>query len=165
MAQDKRKLGIRILVIAAMILALGAFVVIKIRGGEGPGDDRVTPVSATDDKAILAQCLTDKGAKMDGASWCPHCAQQKKDFGAAFKSVTYVECAIPGDNSQQTQICKDNNIKGYPTWRFADGTEKTGEQTLEDLASAAGCKYGSVTGAAPAVPTNVNVSAGGPLAK
>jgi thiol-disulfide isomerase/thioredoxin len=141
------------LIVAAIVLAVIALAVVKIRSNSSAGtgtnsdskaDGTVTTPSA-DDKVTLAQCLTDHGAKFFGASWCPHCAQQKKDFGAAaMKKVNYIECAVPGDNSQQTQICKDNNIKGYPTWHFADGTEKTGEQTLEDLAKAAGCAYGDV---------------------
>lgn len=148
MAQGKPKITTGTLIVAAVVLIVGGLAIAKMASkpaddGAAQGDNGGT--SASGDKVALAQCLTDKGVKMFGASWCPHCAQQKKDFGtAAFKKVTYVECAVPGDNSQQTQICKDNNIKGYPTWRFADGSEKTGEQTLEDLASAAGCTYGDV---------------------
>ncbi len=153
MAPGKPKISNATLVVAAVVIVLGGLVVAKLasKPAEDTGkQEGGSAASNGDDKVALAQCLTEKGVKMFGASWCPHCAQQKKDFGtAAFKNVAYVECAVPGDNSQQTQICKDNNIKGYPTWRFADGTEKTGEQTLEDLARAAGCSYGDVKAPAP----------------
>src|SRR3989344_3569664 len=33
----------------------------------------------------FAQCLTDNGAKMFGAYWCPHCSDQKKMFGSSWK--------------------------------------------------------------------------------
>jgi len=64
----------------------------------------------------LAKCLTDKGVKMYGAYWCPHCQNQKKAFGDSFQYINYIECA-DGQNGQ-TQICKDNGITGYPTWEF-----------------------------------------------
>src|SRR6266700_8112952 len=41
----------------------------------------------------FAQCLKDRGAKMYGAWWCPHCADQKEMFGFAFQYVNYVECS------------------------------------------------------------------------
>ena len=159
MAQGKLKISTRSLVVAAILVAIVAFAVVKMRGGSSAGtgtDNGGSEVTSNDPKVALAQCLTSKGVKFFGASWCPHCAQQKKSFGSkAMKKVTYVECAVPGNNSLQAQICKDNNIKSYPTWRFPDGTEKTGEQTLEDLASAAGCSYGDVqAGASGTVLTN-----------
>ena len=89
----------------------------------------------------FAQCLTDKGAKFYGAYWCPHCQQQKKWFGGAMKNVTYVECAVPGDTSAQTQACTDADITGYPTWVFPDGSRVSGEQPLKDLAAKSGCQY------------------------
>lgn len=87
----------------------------------------------------LAQCLTEKGAKFYGASWCPHCAEQKRLFGTSMKSIDYVECAVPGDNSQMTQPCKDAKIENFPTWIFADGTRSVGVQRPDVLAEKAGC--------------------------
>lgn len=86
----------------------------------------------------FAQCLTDKGAKMYGAWWCPHCAAQKKLFGTAFKKVNYVECSNP-DGKTMTQVCKDAGIKGYPTWEFADKSRVDGEQSFASLAEKSGC--------------------------
>jgi hypothetical protein len=45
----------------------------------------------------FARCLKDRGVKMYGAWWCPHCVEQKEEFGASFEYVPYVECGIKGD--------------------------------------------------------------------
>jgi rubredoxin len=133
--KDKRALVFRIVVIAVLLGVVGAFAYTHYQESKTP-----------DHRGDLAQCLTDKGVKMYGAYWCPHCAAQKKDFGSAFKQVSYVECAIPGDPSSQTQACKDKNITGYPTWIFPahDGKDEertSGEQKLTDLAEKAGCDW------------------------
>ncbi len=117
-----------IVTLAAIVLVVGALVYLNRKQGSTPGQY---------DK--LAQCLTQKGVKFYGASWCPHCAEQKRIFGASMKYVDYVECAVPGDNSQQTQVCIDNKIASYPTWVFPDGTRVTGEQQPKALADKVGC--------------------------
>lgn len=83
----------------------------------------------------LASCLTEKGAVMYGAYWCSHCQEQKKEFGAAFSKVTYVECEV------QKQKCADENIQGFPTWKFADGSSVSGAQEFSALAKKAGCEW------------------------
>jgi hypothetical protein len=35
----------------------------------------------------FAKCISAKQAKMYGAYWCPHCAEQKEMFGGAFQYV------------------------------------------------------------------------------
>lgn len=87
----------------------------------------------------FAQCLADKGVKMYGAWWCPHCKDQKALFGSAFKKVNYVECS-PNQSKAMSQECKDAGIKGYPTWVLADNTQLSGLQTFETLASKSGCE-------------------------
>jgi hypothetical protein len=89
----------------------------------------------------FAKCLTDRGVKMYGAWWCPHCQEQKAKFGAtSFKLAPYVECGVQGDTSVRTQVCKDEGIQHYPTWQFPP----TGERVervfeLEDLSERTGC--------------------------
>lgn len=39
----------------------------------------------------------------------------------------------------RTDICKENNIDGYPTWVFPDGTRASGEQTFAELAAKTSC--------------------------
>ena len=85
----------------------------------------------------FADCLTEKGVKMYGAYWCPHCANQKRMFCSSWDRVTYVECAIEGQNVQ-TQICQKEGIKSYPTWDF--GFERqTGELSFAQLSEKTGC--------------------------
>jgi hypothetical protein len=94
------------------------------------------PVSTLDG---FAKCLTKNGAKMYGAWWCTHCADQKKLFGFAFQYVNYIECSPPGQRTQN-DVCKQVGLKGYPTWQFADGTRAEGALHLEALSEKTGCK-------------------------
>ena len=86
----------------------------------------------------LAQCINDSGAKFYGAFWCSHCQATKAMFGKSAKLLPYVECSKPNGQGQLT-ICDEKGIKGYPTWKFSDGTELTGEQTLDALATKTNC--------------------------
>ena len=86
----------------------------------------------------FAQCITDKGAAMYGAFWCPHCATQKTTFGKSFKFVNYIECSKP--DRTQTEACDQANISSYPTWEFADGSRQTGELSILQLAQRTGCQ-------------------------
>ena len=88
--------------------------------------------------ASIAQCLTDKGAKMYGAVWCSHCKKQKDAFGEAFQYINYVECD-PQTDLEGAKECLDKNIEGVPAWHFPDGTKKTGEASPQELAEIAGC--------------------------
>lgn len=88
----------------------------------------------------LAQCLTEKGAKFYGASWCPHCAEQKRMFGKSMRYVDYVECAVPGNQRGQSKACEDAKIESYPTWEFADGSRLTGTKRPDELAQKTGCQ-------------------------
>jgi len=97
-------------------------------------------VSCGNQEKELANCLTQKEVKMYGAFWCSHCAEQKQLFGSAFQNINYVECSLP-DRSGQTQICKEKNITGYPTWELADGSRLEGVQPLGILAQRAGCAW------------------------
>lgn len=84
----------------------------------------------------FAQCLTEKGAIMYGASWCKHCKDQKATFDRSFKYIKYVECP---DN---TQLCLDKGVQGYPTWLIGTSTRIEGfikNKTMKDLSDATGC--------------------------
>jgi hypothetical protein len=86
----------------------------------------------------FAQCLGTKGAKMYGAYWCPHCADQKERFGSSFQYAPYVECGVKGSRAP-AQVCVDAGVKQYPTWVFADGARVEGDHTLEFLSQETGC--------------------------
>jgi glutaredoxin len=70
---------------------------------------------------------------MYGAEWCPHCKREKALFGSSWKYVPYVECP------ENTKLCLDKGVKGYPTWIAADGTKYEGEQGLEKISAATQC--------------------------
>jgi hypothetical protein len=86
----------------------------------------------------FAKCLAGKQAKMYGAYWCPHCADQKEMFGSSFQYVPYVECGVPGSHDE-AQVCKDAGIKHFPTWQFADAERLEGTLTLQTLGAKTGC--------------------------
>jgi len=115
--------------LAAVVVVIGGLVYLSNRTSGEPGQY---------DK--LAQCLTEKGVKFYGASWCPHCAEQKRMFGKSMSYVDYVECAVPGNQRGQTKACDDAGIESYPTWIFPDGSRVTGEQLPSALAEKSGCE-------------------------
>lgn len=87
----------------------------------------------------FAACLGEKGAKFYGAFWCPHCQKQKALFGKSVKLLPYIECSA-ADGKSQLPICKEKEIKGYPTWIFTDGSRLDGEIPLETLAEKTSCE-------------------------
>lgn len=99
---------------------------------------KIIPSTVSSNYDTFATCLKDKGVTFYGTFWCPHCKNQKNLFGSSASLLPYVECST-ADGLGQTQICKDKNIQGYPTWVFADGTSLSGEQTLATLSSKTSC--------------------------
>jgi hypothetical protein len=88
----------------------------------------------------FAHCLADRGVKMYGAWWCPHCQEQKEMFGASFEYAPYVECGIKGDPHGQAQVCKDQNVTHYPTWQFPPTGERVERVfSLQELSDRTGC--------------------------
>jgi hypothetical protein len=88
----------------------------------------------------FARCLGDRGVKMYGAYWCPHCQEQKEAFGASFEYAPYVECGVKGDLHAQSQVCKDEKVNHYPTWQFPPTGERVERVfTLQELSDRTGC--------------------------
>lgn len=87
----------------------------------------------------FAKCIAGKNAKMYGLYWCPHCADQKREFGASFQYVPYVECASPEDPHQLTAVCKAAGVKLFPSWQFGAEPPKEGVLSLQDLSQKTGC--------------------------
>lgn len=87
----------------------------------------------------FAQCTKARGARMYGAYWCPHCAEQEDAFGSAFQYVNYVECGVKGDVHAQSEACKLAEVKHYPTWEFADRSRFEGKQSFQFLSEKTGC--------------------------
>ena len=87
----------------------------------------------------FARCLASKNAKMYGLYWCPHCADQKREFGTAFHYVPYVECASKNDPHELTPECKAAGVKLFPSWQFENEPPKEGVLTMQELSQKTGC--------------------------
>jgi hypothetical protein len=88
----------------------------------------------------FAQCLKDRGVKMYGAWWCPHCQEQKEKFGASFKLAPYVECGVEGDLKGKNPVCAQDGIQHFPTWQFPPTGERVERVlSLEDLSDRTRC--------------------------
>ncbi len=116
--------GITIAVLLAAYFITANITGFAIFGGSGDYDG-------------FAKSLTEKGVKMYGAYWCPHCAEQKKIFGRSFKYVNYIECSLP-NAAGQTAACSEAGIQSYPTWEFADGKKVSSELTFTQLSELSG---------------------------
>lgn len=86
----------------------------------------------------FAKCLAAKNAKMYGLYWCPHCADQKAEFGKSFHYVPYVECAIKGSRELAPE-CKAAGVKLFPSWQFGVEPPKEGVLSLEEISQKSGC--------------------------
>ncbi|MFI5401140.1 MAG: vitamin K epoxide reductase family protein [SAR324 cluster bacterium] len=98
-----------------------------------------SPAAGPEDPYLsgLAERLKASGAIMYGASWCPHCQDQKAMFGPAAQRLPYVECSPDGPNAPSAPACVVQGVDTYPTWIFS--TERhVGELSIEDLARRAG---------------------------
>ncbi len=130
MKEKKKKSRWIFYLILILIIASTVYVFLSANSAPGQFDN-------------LAKCLVESGAKTYGAWWCSHCNNQKEAFGKSWKIFAegggYVECSTP-DGKQQLQVCTDAGIKGYPTWRFGDGSELGGELSFAILAEKSGCK-------------------------
>jgi uncharacterized membrane protein/glutaredoxin len=119
----------RAAVAAVVILVLHANYVAPEAEPIGPEDPAVR---------ALAEHLAAKGVRFYGASWCPHCQEQKRLFGASAKRLPYVECNLAGPNAPQASACTQAGVNTYPTW-FIDGRAYVGQvMTLAQLADATG---------------------------
>lgn len=87
----------------------------------------------------FAKCVTSKDAKIYGTHWCTACATQKREFGASFQYINFIECDPKGENSK-TDLCLKKGIKSYPTWEFSDGSRREGVLALGDLAKITNCE-------------------------
>ena len=114
---------------AMVILVLHANYVAPQPEPTGPEDPKIR---------ALAEHLADEGVVFYGASWCPHCQEQKRLFGASAGRLPYVECSLGGPNAPQTTACRRAGVQSYPTW-VINGRAMVGEVlTLAQLAEASG---------------------------
>jgi uncharacterized membrane protein/glutaredoxin len=123
--------------LAAGRLAVVALLILVVHGNNikpeeepsGPEDPQVR---------TLAEHLADKGVLFYGASWCPHCQEQKRMFGPSAKRLPYIECNLAGPTAPQASACTAAGVDTYPTW-VINGRRYVGQVlTLAELADATG---------------------------
>ncbi len=125
--QSGTRKWLRIAIVAALIVAASGLAYYLWHRAEHQHD-------------AFARCLTERGVKMYGAWWCPHCVEQKEKFGASFEYVPYVECGVKGNLHGQSQVCKDDNVTHFPTWQFPPTGERVERVfTLHELSDKTGC--------------------------
>lgn len=119
----------RPLVPAAMAAAL---VMLAMHGQSG---GPVIPAEGEDPYlAGLAAALSDSGARFYGASWCPHCNEQKALFGLSAERLPYIECSPGGRQGPTAPACASAGVRSYPTWVFPDGERIVSVLTASELA-------------------------------
>ena len=120
---------------AAFLAALGVAVIAYLIFPHN-GDAQATVCAPGSECDQVARHLTESGAVMYGAFWCPYCDKQKKLFGTAFDLVNYVECD-PGGANANPALCKTKGIRGFPTWEIR-GTMYPGLRSLSELGRLSG---------------------------
>lgn len=93
----------------------------------------------------LAKYLGSRGAVMYGSFKCPHCNDQKKMFGSAFKYIGYVECHPQGPEANPS-LCTARGIRNFPTWEI-NGNYYQGALSMQRLSALSGFES---TGQTPA---------------
>jgi uncharacterized membrane protein/glutaredoxin len=141
---DLGQLAFMGIIVAVLTITATLAVYAPINAGGSPNGDvagQVGPPITTASgpaEVALANHLSDIGATMYAAWWCPHCHDQKQLFGAeATQALNTVECAEDGQNSQ-TALCRSKpEIAGFPSWEI-NGEFYPGTQSLARLAELSG---------------------------
>lgn len=117
--------------------ALAALVILVLHGNYV--SPQAEPTGPEDPKIqALAEHLTKEGALFYGASWCPHCQEQKRLFGASASRLPYIECSPAGPNTPQAPSCSSAGVRSYPTWVIGGRTTAGEVLSLAQLANASG---------------------------
>lgn len=96
------------------------------------------PVRTSSSRAevALAKHLTAVGAACYTAWWCPHCQEQRENFGReAVELAPFIQCSE--SNRRMKAACRAKDIDGYPTW-IIDGKKYGGLRDLSELAEMTG---------------------------
>ena len=83
------------------------------------------------DLVAVAKELAKVGTKFYGADWCPACNSQKQLFSDGAQFLPFIEVTNPDRSLNQIGI--DNQIGGFPTWEFPDGSREVGVVSVETL--------------------------------
>ncbi len=95
--------------------------------GQSSGNSASSPLR-------LAQHLKAIGVRFYGAWTCPACKRQLNLFGLSdIDAVPYIECNKPEKYPDQAKLCRNADLRVYPTWELSDGSRLEGVQSLETL--------------------------------
>lgn len=84
-------------------------------------------------EVALARHLKAVGAACYTAWWCPHCQDQREQFGAeAIPLAPFVQCS--SKTGSQLDVCKEKDVEGYPMW-IIGGEKYRGGRELSELAN------------------------------
>jgi uncharacterized membrane protein len=135
--EDRGQLIFRGVLLAMTVLIIGlgwSVSVIRPASSLAKGVAPAVERSSSPDAIALAQHLTDQGAMLFTAYWCPHCHEQKELFGReASQRLKVIECAPDGQNSQ-VALCASKKIESFPTWEIKSKLI-SGVKPLNKLAS------------------------------
>ena len=98
----------------------------------------IVSTHSSEEAIRVSKALQEAGAKMYGAFWCSHCAEQKLTFGQeAMATFPYVECFPDGwqKGNEGNPACNAAGVKAFPTW-IIKGQTFEGEQTFDQLEEA-----------------------------
>ncbi len=114
---------------------LAAFAILVLHGGYIAPDAAPT---GPEDPVVraLAEHLADGDVVFYGASWCTHCQEQKRLFGASASRLPYIECSPSGPNAPPLRSCTAAGVKSYPTWVINGRAYAGVVMTLAQLATA-----------------------------
>jgi hypothetical protein len=127
--------GVVIVIIAGFLM----FTHYKNQKRDPTGAPHANPNAESHVYDSFAQCLATKHAKMYGLFWCPHCKEQKEEFGASFQYVPYVECVTQEHPHELTPECKAAGVSLFPSWQFGNDPPKEGVLSLRQLSEKSGC--------------------------
>lgn len=138
--EDRGQLLFRVVLVALVVALAGlGWAAAVDRPADQPrsGVPPAVTTTSTPEAVALAEHLSAIGAVMYSAWWCPHCHDQKQLFGQeASKTLTVIECAADGLNSQQ-ELCESKGLQGFPSWEIK-GRIDSGAKPLERLAELSG---------------------------
>jgi len=83
-------------------------------------------------ETALARHLSTIGAACYTAWWCPHCQEQRENFGKqAVDIAPFVQCSTL--SRRPIELCTEKDLDGYPTW-IIGGKKFGGARELRSLA-------------------------------
>ena len=120
----------------ALVFGLGTIFVIG--GADASGKSGGTKDSSPQQ---LVQHLKANGIRFYGSWTCPACHRQLKLFSPERRNtIPYVECNKPEQFPDQAKLCREADLRVYPTWERSDGSRLEGVQSLETLGRWSGLK-------------------------